>query len=64
MHVGESRAFPQGTEPRVVKWDGVKVWPADATGRGGGGVSGNGGRHSRAGCRGLGSLLSSLGFSS
>lgn len=38
MHVGESRAFPQGTEPRVVKWDGVKVWPADATGRGGGGV--------------------------
>lgn len=63
MRVGESRAFPQGTDPRVVKWDGVKVRPTDATGRGGG-VSGNGGRHSRAGCRGLGSLLSNLGFSS
>ena len=36
MHVGESRAFPQGTDPRVVKWDGVKVRPADATGWGGG----------------------------
>lgn len=29
--VGDSRAFPQGTHTRVVKWGGVKVWPADAT---------------------------------